>query len=124
MLPLILHLIGDYLTQTDWMAKRKTEKFSIALLHAFVYTIPFLLLSPSWTALFVICITHAIIDHYRLAKYIIFYKNRFTDSSLTWEDCKDTGFPSTMPVWMSTWLLIITDNTCHLLINYLALRWL
>jgi hypothetical protein len=35
-----------------------------------------------------------------------------------------TGHPPTTPVWLSTWLLIIADNTLHLAINYAALRWL
>lgn len=35
-----------------------------------------------------------------------------------------TGYPTSTPIWMATWLLIIADNTCHLFINYLALRYL
>lgn len=35
-----------------------------------------------------------------------------------------TGYPPTTPIWLSTWLLIIADNTLHLAINYAALRWL
>lgn len=35
-----------------------------------------------------------------------------------------TGYPPTTQPWLSTWLLIIADNTLHLAINYVALRWL
>lgn len=35
-----------------------------------------------------------------------------------------TGYPPNQPPWLSTWLLIIADNTLHLTINYLALRYL
>lgn len=35
-----------------------------------------------------------------------------------------TGYPPMTPIWLSTWLLIIADNTLHLAINYAALRWL
>lgn len=35
-----------------------------------------------------------------------------------------TGYPPTTPILLSTWLLIIADNTLHLAINYAALRWL
>ena len=35
-----------------------------------------------------------------------------------------TGYPPTTPIWLSTWLLIAADNSIHLLINYLALRYL
>lgn len=35
-----------------------------------------------------------------------------------------TGYPPTTPAWLSTWLLIIADNTLHLAINYVALTYL
>jgi hypothetical protein len=35
-----------------------------------------------------------------------------------------TGYPPTTPIWLSTWLLIIADNTLHLAINYAALKYL
>lgn len=35
-----------------------------------------------------------------------------------------TGYPPSTPIWLSTWLLIIADNTLHMTINYLALRYL
>lgn len=35
-----------------------------------------------------------------------------------------TGFSSKTPDWLSTWLLIIIDNTFHLVINYLSLTYL
>jgi hypothetical protein len=124
MIELLIHLFGDYITQTDWMAKNKTQSFHIAFLHAAVYTLPFLLLSPSWEAIAVICISHAVIDHYRLATHLIFFKNKLTHPSLKWNDCKETGYHKDTPIWLSTWLMIITDNILHLAINHFALKWL
>lgn len=49
MIQLILHLVGDYITQTDWMAKNKTKNSFAAGSHALIYSLPFLLLKPSWT---------------------------------------------------------------------------
>ena len=121
---LILHLFGDYITQTDWMARNKTNKPFPAIVHAVIYTIPFMLLTTSIAALGVIMYTHLMIDHYRLARYIVFAKNWITDSSIRWDECNKTGYPENVPVWMATWLLIIADNTMHLAINYAALRWL
>lgn len=121
---LLLHLVGDYITQTAWMAKMKVIKFRVAFLHASVYSIPFLLITSSPTALAVILLSHAVIDHYRLARYVIFFKNWVTDTNLKWEDCQATGYSTDIPPWMSVWLMIITDNTMHLTINYMALRWL
>jgi hypothetical protein len=121
---LLLHLVGDYITQTDWMATEKTKRNSAAAAHAFVYGLPFLLLTSSAWALFVIVYTHYLIDRYRLARYLVFAKNRATNRSLRWADCSATGYPSATPPWLAVWLLIIADNTLHLCINYGALRWL
>ena len=121
---LILHLFGDYITQTDWMATKKTTSLPIAFVHAIVYSIPFFLITSSLLVVSIICISHAIIDHYRLARYVIFAKNWITDRSLRWEDASITGYNNHTPLWLTMWLLIIADNTMHLMINYSALRWL
>ena len=121
---LLLHLIGDYVTQTDWMATEKTRKNAAAVAHAVVYSLPFMLLTDSLPALLTICLTHLWIDRYRLARYVVFAKNWATNRNLKWADCSATGYPSTTPAWLAVWLLIITDNTMHLCINYAALRWL
>lgn len=144
----LLHVLGDYVTQSDWMANNKTFA---CLCHAVVYGLPFLLLGPSWTALFVIISTHFLIDRYRLAKYICYAKNfiaprssysskmhlsdgTFHDENTPfvwrisekfhWENCKTNGYPSETPVWLSTWLMIFADNWMHLTINFLALKYL
>ena len=121
---LILHLFGDYILQTDWMAKNKTNNIWIAALHAAVYSTPFLLLSPSVLAIAVMFATHVVIDRYRLARFVVFAKNKLTDPGLRWVDAHHTGFHKDMPVWLATWLLIIVDNTLHITVNYAALRWL
>ena len=105
------------------MATEKTKKTYAAFCHATVYAIPFLLIA-SPIAVFIIWITHLLIDRYRLARYVVFAKNWVTNTKLTWSDCQATGYPSQTPIWLSVWLLIIADNTLHLTINYLAIRWL
>ena len=109
---IIAHLIGDYILQTHWMAVNKVNKLWIATLHAFCYTIPFLFVTQSLLALMVIFVTHAIIDRYRIAMYITRLKN--------WH-FKGNGYPEDTPIWLSVWLIIIMDNTLHLIINYLAI---
>jgi hypothetical protein len=121
---LLLHLVGDYLTQTDWMAQEKTKRNLAAAIHATVYALPFLLLNPSAFAFAAILGTHYLIDRYRLARFVVYAKNWTTNRGLRWEACKATGYPETMPAWLAVWLLIIADNTMHLCINYAALRWL
>lgn len=43
---------------------------------------------------------------------------------LPWAACEKTGYPPDRPDWLVVWLTIIADNTLHLTINYLALRYL
>jgi hypothetical protein len=134
MLQLILHLIGDYVTQSDWMAQNKTKRSWPALCHAVVYSLPFLLVTQSPVALTVICGTHFLIDRFRLARYVVYAKNivfsphrpcdREYIDKWRWSNCSATGYPSDAPPWLAVWLLIAADNTLHLAINYAAIRWL
>lgn len=120
----LIHLFGDYVTQTDWMAKNKTSNFHPAIAHGVVYSLPFFLLDISALAWFVIFSTHVIIDRFRLARYMIFAKNWLQNRKLQWKDCNNTGYPNEMAPWMSVWLLIAADNWLHLTINYFAIKYL
>lgn len=142
---LIAHALGDYLLQSDWMALKKTKTFLVAIVHALFYLIPFFFLTSSVPALLFISSSHAVIDHFRLARYVVWVKNFLAPkrsvgdldpithrpsqpSTLwwrSWSECKDTGgYPPERPVWMTTWLLIIADNVIHVLLNAAALKWL
>lgn len=144
---LILHLLGDYVFQSDWMAQGKTANNIPAACHAMVYTTSFVTLTHSEMALFVIFFSHFLIDRFRLAKYVVYIKNFIFappsawlitsvdsaeegDELLTiqkkykWSNCSATGYPSETPPFLSVWLLIIADNTLHLLINHLSLNYL
>jgi len=129
MIQLILHLIGDYVTQSDWMAQNKAKHSLPAMAHALVYSLPFLFLTahapnPAIAGT-VILVTHFLIDRYRLARYVVFAKNFLSPNNYPkWEDCKATGYPSERPAWLAVWLLIAADNTLHLAINWAALKWL
>lgn len=124
---ILAHLAGDYLLQNDWMANEKVKRWSPALVHATLYTLPYALITQSWTALFIIWGTHAVIDRYRLAKRFIWAVNQLSPKAYryTWVEAKDNaGYSASKPVWMSTWLMFIIDNTIHLLINTAAIVWL
>jgi hypothetical protein len=151
MIQLILHLIGDYVTQSDWMAQNKTKSSWAALCHATVYSLPFFLIG-SWEAVFVIWSTHFLIDRFRLARYVCWAKDRLFEpwklepdhmdyhcdenyaaemarwkewkSSRSWANCNATGYPADKPAWLAVWLMIAADNTLHLAINYVALKFL
>lgn len=125
------HFIGDYLLQSHWMATRKTESWWAAFVHAMAYSLPFYILLmvtfgpgiDTWLVLSAIMGTHLIIDHWRLAKHIGWLKNQIgtKESRPSYEEAMaNGGYPASTPAWLSTWLMIITDNLIHILINFLA----
>jgi hypothetical protein len=119
----LLHFVGDYLLQSNWMASEKLKRWWPAFLHALSYTLPFLLLTQNILALLIIGGTHAVIDRYRLAKHIVFAKNFLAPRKYwpSWEDSKKTGYPNSTPIWLATWLMIIADNMIHIIINSVTL---
>lgn len=124
---LLAHLVGDYVLQTDHMAARKTKSFAVACWHAFVYSIPFFfLLSVPSLALLVIVGTHAVIDRWRLAKYVVWATNQMAPAAYRYSFSKASwhGYTYDKPDWLAGWLLIIVDNIIHLVINYFALKYL
>lgn len=120
---LVAHAVGDYILQSDWMANEKTKQNAAAAAHAFTYTLPFLFLTTSPAALAVILGTHFVIDRWRLARYIVWVKN-WMGPNRPWSECVATGYPADRPAWLTVWLLIIADNTLHVLCNGLALNYL
>lgn len=123
---LLCHLAGDYLLQSDYMANEKTKRWWPAWAHALTYGLPFLLVTRSAAALAVIVVTHAVIDHYRLARYVVWAKNLLAPKTYRhpWAECSATGYHQDRPVWMTVWLMIIADNAIHLGINVAAVTWL
>lgn len=120
---LLAHAFGDYVLQSDWMAREKTSRLSVALMHALVYSLPFLALQPSLAAWLVIVATHALIDRFRLARYLVWAKEWLSPTRPPpLAECP-TGYGPDKPPWLAVWLLIIADNTLHVAINGAALRW-
>lgn len=120
MLQLILHGIGDYFLQTDFQAlnKKKAGWFGFwqCLKHCITYSLPFLFIG-SWQAVSVIFITHFIIDRTNLVAWSLAYKNGI-------RTIENFGFGLERPFAISIWLYIICDNICHIICNYIALKYL
>lgn len=110
---LLCHLIGDYILQPHWMANKKTSDLGVALMHGVLYSIPFMFLTNNLSAYLIIVLTHTVIDRYRLANCIAKIKNNIWNTP--------NGYPEETPPWVSVWLMIITDNTMHMIINHFAL---
>jgi len=144
---LLCHLFGDFIAQSDWMAMNKNKKTLNCLVHVFIYTSIFLLLTTSWKALLVIGSTHFILDRFPIIiKKLIWWKNHFpTGKYPPFAMCETTGYYDDSPYnswipadwqqedkrygkprhfFITVWLYIITDNTLHLLCNYFALKYL
>jgi hypothetical protein len=141
---LLLHAIGDYWIQSDWMALNKAKKTFNCLVHCLIYTSCFLLLTVSWKALAFIFLTHFIIDRFPIiVRKLIYWKNHFPLGYPRWELCASTGYYDDSPYntvkpskdiikkiglprhfFITIWLYIISDNILHLLCNFLALKYL
>lgn len=115
---IILHLVGDYILQNQWMATNKTKSHYAAFIHAGLYTDVFIFATFSPFALFVIGVTHFVIDRWRLARYVIWLSN---GASIEVPSIKE---PDTYPEPIPMWLIIVVDNTMHLIINGLAIYYL
>jgi hypothetical protein len=115
---LLAHAFGDYILQSDWMARNKVSNVGIAFIHAACYVIPFLFLSPSPQALAVMVVTHAIIDRFAIAGWVSWVKNGMPTPRTS------TGFPQARPEYLVTWLVIVSDNILHVTVNGMALKWL
>lgn len=148
---LLCHLIGDFITQTDWMALNKSKKSLNCFIHVIIYTAGFLILTTSWKALLFIGATHFIFDRWPvIIRRMLWLKNHFpTGYYPSWEYCSSTGYYDDSPynlkklegmdkeimmddrIWgkprhffITIWLYIITDNTLHLVCNFVALYFL
>ena len=117
------HMVGDYIIQNDWMATEKTKRWWPATVHAVTYGLPFLLVTQSVLALAVIVGTHAVIDRYRLARHLVWFRNQFAPRAARPAHTA-TGSPPDRPDWLSVWVLIIADNVLHMVINVVAVVWL
>lgn len=134
----LAHLIGDYVLQSDWMATRKIkpgpndahshgESWLAAIVHGLTYGLPFLLVTHSPAALAAIVGTHIVLDHYRLAKQVIWLRNHFGPRNqwTPWAQARTNGgMPVGVPAGLATAMVIVVDNTLHLAINFASVAWL
>lgn len=56
------HLIGDFVLQSDYIAKTKGENWYHLIVHSILYTLPFYLaFGPAWQ-FYVLLVSHIVID--------------------------------------------------------------
>lgn len=111
MIQLILHLVGDYLLQNDWLALNKKKKESLGLLtctiHCILYSLPFFIIG-NWLQVSIIFITHFLIDRWYFVKW---YMNTVGQKEFAKPPC-------------APWSIFFVDNTFHLICNYMALTFI
>lgn len=100
----LAHLVGDYLFQTDWMAKNKKNDWFVCLVHITCYMIPWIIgatfwWSIAWWQLLLIGAQHYIQDRSNFVKWYLEHA-----------DMKGFAKPP-----MAPWSIIIVDNIFHLL---------
>jgi hypothetical protein len=112
---IVAHLVGDYILQSHWMAQNKGKSSLAAAIHAITYTAPFLFITWAPVALAIILVSHFFIDRFSLARFVVWAKNGMRGPVTA------TGYADDVPAWLSVWLLIIADNTIHIICNGLAI---
>lgn len=117
---LLLHLLGDYIIQNDWMAlnkKKMSWKGEIACqIHCISYSLPFFLIADGLQVLFIYS-THYILDRFNLVGWFLAIRNG------VW-NVDNFGFGKERPFAITIWLYIITDNVFHIYCNWFALKYI
>jgi len=109
---LLLHLFGDFILQFDFLALNKKEftlkGWLLCILHCLIYSLPFLLIT-NLDGVILIFIFHFFIDKTNVIEYYIKVRNNLFNGK------NKTTYSKNM------WLIIISNNTIHLIINYLII---
>ena len=117
---LLLHLFGDYILQNDWMAQNKKAKGwkgeLACQIHCVLYSLPFLLIT-SPLGVFLIYIAHYALDRTNIVTHLLSLRN-----TGKWDNI-NFGFSPDRPIWLTVWLNIFTDNTLHLIFNWMIILW-
>ena len=115
---LLLHILGDYILQNNWMAQNKIkfdfDGYLACWTHATIYALPFIIICPNVIGWAIIYSTHFFIDKYDAAKYWIMFVN------WSWGE-PNYGFGKKMPPTLAIVLKIIIDNFFHVVINSIVI---
>lgn len=98
---MLAHLIGDYVLQNDWMATNKKRRDLPCMVHAILYTIPFLFCSMQPWQLLAIMVQHFLQDR---TDFVVWFAK--AKGSGPFVDPKGIFFP---------WSIVALDNVLHIL---------
>jgi hypothetical protein len=103
------HLVGDYILQTDWMAKNKKNQTIPCLIHCTLWAGSVALFTGwGWVPFIVLLVVHYIQDRTTLVRQ--------------WMNLVGQGQFATGPY--APWSMVIIDNTFHLLQIWLVWKFL
>ena len=93
------HLIGDYLLQNDWMAKRKKTSSLVCAVHIVTYMLPFFFVEANWWQMTAIAVQHFFQDRTHVIVWLL----------------NHTGKADFAKPPMAPWSIIVVDNIIHVL---------
>ena len=69
----LCHLVGDYVLQSDYIARTKGENWYHLFVHAVLYSVPFIAVYGTSKAAYYLALDHAVIDALKARYKIIGY---------------------------------------------------
>ena len=117
---LLGHLTGDYLFQTDRMAKNKTdntlEGWCAALIHCILYTFAVCLFMWNFHLIWIVVVfcSHFFIDKFAFGKWYLKHIKGMEMDDYRGKDYSELHAGFTAVVYT------VTDNTMHLILMWLA----
>ena len=105
---LVGHLFGDFLLQNKWIASRKPGTGYVMLLHCILVTVAFYVFNWwSWHQILLVFASHCLIDALSIGRR---YSN--------WIGQGTPGSDDPAPLW----LILMSDQTMHLVCYWLIAR--
>lgn len=74
---IVCHLIGDYILQTEFLAKTKGDNFYHLLVHCVLYCVPFAYLFGVDWRIGVLFVTHVLIDWWKCRGTVGYAEDQF-----------------------------------------------
>lgn len=106
---IIGHLCGDFLLQSDYIAKNKKRSSAICGLHCLIWTSNVCLFANlGWLSFLFLFVTHYIQDRGTLVSHYMDFVGQ-------------GGFRKTFPEGLGPWSVIVVDNVLHLLAIWVAI---
>lgn len=75
---ILCHAVGDYVLQSDYIAKNKSSSTYILLIHCALYIIPFAIVFNLDYRLLILFVLHTVVDYLKIYKIINLLEDQCT----------------------------------------------